>query len=177
MRVIAGEAKGCPLKASKTAFLRPTSDLIRGAIFSLLESMDVSWERVLDLYAGTGALGIEALSRGAAWADFVEKDYHCCETIKVNLERTKLADRAHVYHLSLRQALTVLQERYDMIFMDPPYNEPQIEQTVAAVVDWMGPSSLLAVEHSSRTPLALSYGSRQLVKNRTHGDTTISIYR
>ncbi|MCK4964456.1 MAG: RsmD family RNA methyltransferase, partial [Dehalococcoidia bacterium] len=73
MRVIAGKAKGHGLRTLRGSGIRPTSDLLRGAIFSMLESVATDWSRVLDLYAGTGALGIEALSRGAVWADFVEK--------------------------------------------------------------------------------------------------------
>jgi 16S rRNA (guanine966-N2)-methyltransferase len=97
MRIIAGKAKGKSIKSPKSVAIRPTSDLIRGAIFSILESMDIDWSSVLEFYAGTGSMGIEALSRGAGWADLVERNPKCCATIKENLEHTGFAEQAHVY--------------------------------------------------------------------------------
>ncbi len=92
MRVIAGRAKGHQLKVPKGTGTRPATDLVRGAIFSILETTTSNWSRVLDLFAGSGALGIEALSRGAGWVDFVEREPRCCSIIRENLEKTKLAD-------------------------------------------------------------------------------------
>jgi len=84
MRIIAGKAKGQFIKSPKGVYIRPTSDLIRGALFSILESMAADWSCVLDLYAGTGSMGLEALSRGAGWADFVEQNPRCYAVIKHN---------------------------------------------------------------------------------------------
>src|SRR4030042_6735847 len=123
MRVIAGKAKGHHLKAPKGSLIRPTSDLVRGAIFAILDSVATNWSRVLDLYAGTGALGIEALSRGAGWADFVEREVRCCNVIKENLEQTKLSESAHVYCCTVRKALSFLKEFYGIVLLDPPYND------------------------------------------------------
>ena len=108
MRVIAGKAKGHGLKSLRGSGIRPTSDMIRGAIFSMLESVATDWSRVLDLYAGTGALGIEALSRGAEWADFVEKNPRLCALIKENLERTGFTPQGNVYCVSAAKALLIL---------------------------------------------------------------------
>lgn len=96
MRVIGGSAKGRPLKAPRGPGTRPTSDLVRGAIFDMLRSMGADLSRVLDLYAGTGALGIEALSRGAEWCDFVERGQRSCQVIRENLAHTGLALNAAV---------------------------------------------------------------------------------
>ena len=90
MRVIAGKAKGHRLKVPKGTITRPATDLVRGAIFSILENTTDNWERVLDLFSGSGALGIEALSRGAGWVDFVERKARCCAIIRENLAKTKL---------------------------------------------------------------------------------------
>src|SRR5512137_2136665 len=96
MRIIAGDGKGRRLRSAKTS-VRPTTALVRGAIFSILYPMlDQEWQ-ALDLYAGTGALGIEALSRGAIWADFVEQNRKCCDAIKQNLEAAGFSSRSRVY--------------------------------------------------------------------------------
>ena len=106
MRVIAGSARGHNLKGPKSDATRPTSDMVRGAMFAILESMvDLEGARVLDLYAGTGALGIEALSRGAAWCDFVEDDRATCRIIAENLAHTKLADLARVHCHTVERVL------------------------------------------------------------------------
>ena len=120
MRVIAGTAKGHRLKAPKWTGTRPATDLVKGAIFSILENTTDNWELVLDLFSGSGALGIEALSRGAGWVDFVEKQPRCCAIIRENLEKTKLAVKAHVYCCSVVKALTFLDREYSIILMDHP---------------------------------------------------------
>ena len=178
MRVIAGVAKGHRLKALRGMKLRPTSDLVRGAIFAMLEAQNTDWTRVLDLYAGTGALGIEALSRGAVEAHFVEKDAQCCAIIKENLEHTKLADRAKVLCQEVSKALHILPGPYGVIFMDPPYADPDISRVVREIAasNLLRPGSTLVVEHSKRVELEMSVSSLVLVKCRRHGDTVISIY-
>jgi len=108
MRVIAGKAKGHQLRVAKGTVTRPATDLVRGAIFSILESMTNDWSQVLDLYAGSGALGIEALSRGAGWVDFVEREPRCCDIIRQNLEKTRLAAQAHVYCCGVTKAISFL---------------------------------------------------------------------
>src|SRR3990172_13344307 len=100
MRVIAGSAKGRRLKSPRRPGVRPTSDLVRGAIFDMLDAMGASYDRVLDLYAGTGALGIEALSRGEGTADFVESDRAAAAVIDENLSRTGFAERGRVHPLT-----------------------------------------------------------------------------
>ncbi|MFQ5826202.1 MAG: 16S rRNA (guanine(966)-N(2))-methyltransferase RsmD [Dehalococcoidia bacterium] len=179
MRVIAGEAKGHRLLTPKGHDTRPTTDRVRGAIFSMLEAITSDWLRVLDLFAGTGALGIEALSRGAGWVDFVEQEPRSCSIIQQNLERTGLKDRGHVYCTSVRRALSFLGERYSILFMDPPYSHrgigPLLDQVVASPA--VGVGSTLVVPHSSRLVLSPSYGGFHLVRERRHGDTCVSIYR
>jgi 16S rRNA (guanine966-N2)-methyltransferase len=179
MRIIAGKAKGLRLKSPRGVALRPTSDLVRGAIFSILESLATDWSSVLDLYAGTGSLGIEALSRGAVWVDFVDQDPRCCATIKENLENAGLAAQAHVYCLSVAQAISFLQRRYGIILLGPPYAELSVTQTLGQLADsrLVGTGTIIVVEHSFRLPLSPAYGDFHLIKDRRHGDTCISIYR
>ena len=121
MRVIAGKAKGHRLKAPKTTATRPATDLVRGAIFSILENRAEDWSQVLDLYSGSGALGIEALSRGAGWVDFVEHNPQTCSIIKENLEKTKFIEQAHIYCWDVAKAISVLDKEYNIILVDPPY--------------------------------------------------------
>ena len=111
MRIIAGKAKGQYIKSPKGIYIRPTSDLIRGALFSILESMTTDWSSVLDLYAGTGSMGLEALSRGAGWADFVEQNPRCYAVIKHNLDHAGLSAQAHVYHLSAIKSISLLKKK------------------------------------------------------------------
>ena len=179
MRVITGEAKGHRLKVAKGNITRPATDLVRGAIFSILETTASEWGRVLDLFSGSGALGIEALSRGAGWVDFVEREPRCCAIIRENLEKTKLTERAHVYCCSVAKALTFLNEEYSIILMDPPYANTSIGKTVAqlATSKLVGTSSVVVVTHSPRLSLSPVYAPLNLFKEYRHGDSCIAIYR
>ncbi|MBI4757664.1 MAG: RsmD family RNA methyltransferase [Chloroflexi bacterium] len=208
MRVIAGAAKGHRLKTPVGLSTRPTSDKIKGVIFSMVESL--WWEeasaspegasmvtsgdaflvyqgkRVLDLCAGTGALGIEALSRGADWTDFVESSIKCCRLIGENLERTHLQERGQVYHCDVERAMEgivpggeAIESGYDLVLFDPPYTDPRISETLEAIAraQWVRPGTLLVVEHSKRVTLAEGYGGLRIARTRRHGDTCITIYR
>ena len=168
MRVIAGKAKGCRLKSPKGVPIRPTSDLVRGAIFSMLESLLANWSRVLDLYAGTGALGIEALSRRGEWADFVEQDSKCCTTIRENLERTGLKEKAQVYCLSVQKALALLEGKYEVILLDPPYSTPSALASLDKIASssLAGVQSTIVVQHSRHLSPQTGYGDFHLVKNQ-----------
>ena len=179
MRVIAGKAKGHGLKSLRGSGIRPTSDMIRGAIFSMLESVATDWSRVLDLYAGTGALGIEALSRGAEWADFVEKNPRLCALIKDNLERTGFTPQGNVYCVSAAKAISILDGKYGILLMDPPYADSSVTATAAKLASshLVGKESTLVIEHSRRMPLEERYGCFQQVKNLRHGDSYVSVYQ
>ena len=121
MRVIAGKTKGHQLKVPKQTTTRPATDLVRGAIFSILENITDDWSYVLDLFSGSGALGIEALSRGAGWVDFVDHDPRCCAIIRQNLEKTKFEAQAQVHCTTVEKAITRLDKEYKVILIDPPY--------------------------------------------------------
>jgi 16S rRNA (guanine(966)-N(2))-methyltransferase RsmD len=178
MRVIAGRARGHQLKAPKRP-TRPATELVRGAIFSILENMTGDWELVLDLFSGSGALGIEALSRGAGWVDFVEHEPRCCAIIRENLEKTKLAAQAHVYCCSVAKALSFLDKEYDIILMDPPYSDSSIGVLVEQLANsrLVSQDTVVVVTHSPRLPLNSAYGPLRLLKEHRHGDSCIAIYR
>ncbi len=178
MRVIAGIAKGHRLKFPKGTTTRPATDLVRGAIFSILENITGDWAQVLDLFSGSGALGIEALSRGAGWVDFVEHEPRCCAIIKQNLEQTKLAAKAHIYCRSVSKALSFLDKEYSIILMDPPYSDSSIGNLIAqlAASKLVGADSVLVVTHSPRLSLDSTYTPLNLIKEHRHGDSCIAIY-
>jgi 16S rRNA (guanine966-N2)-methyltransferase len=187
MRVIAGSAGGRRLKgpraragASGPASVRPSSDLIRGAIFSSLASLGVDMSRVLDLYAGSGALGIEALSRGAAWCDFVERDRSTCELIRENLRLTGFEDRARVYRRKAEKASEGLSSPYTLVMADPPYED----SAALRVLEVLSGSTLveqgvtvLVVEHHSHHEPPKGLGPLSLTNSLRHGDSAVSIYR
>jgi 16S rRNA (guanine966-N2)-methyltransferase len=179
MRVIAGKAKGHPLKAPKRRATRPATDLVRGAIFSILETTTDNWSRVLDLFSGSGALGIEALSRGADWVDFVEHEPRCCSIIRENLEKTRLAGQAHVYCCSVAKALTFLKDEYSIILIDPPYSDSSIGSLVQqlATSKLVGAETIVVVTHSPHLPLESAYTPLQAIKERRHGDSCIKVFQ
>ena len=179
MRVIGGSARGRRLKAPRGPSTRPTSDLVRGAIFDILRSMGADLSRVLDLYAGTGALGIEALSRGAEWCDFVERGQRSCQMIRENLAHTGLALNAAVHALSAGQAADRLRGPYTLVLADPPYDDERaledLERVAASPLVTRG--TVLVLEHSRRREAPSVLGGRPLRQTRRHGDTCVSFYR
>ncbi|MCL2679009.1 MAG: 16S rRNA (guanine(966)-N(2))-methyltransferase RsmD [Dehalococcoidia bacterium] len=179
MRVIAGSAKGFPLKVPKGTPTRPATELVRGAIFSILQSSDSGMERILDLFSGSGSLGIEALSRGADSVDFVDQESRCCAIIRENLEKTKLSGRARVHCTTVGRAISALTGTYDIVLMDPPYNDTGIgviiEQLAAS--NLVNETSTVVITHSSRFKLEPAYGRLSLRREYRHGDSTIAIYR
>ncbi|HLQ33676.1 MAG TPA: 16S rRNA (guanine(966)-N(2))-methyltransferase RsmD [Chloroflexota bacterium] len=176
MRVIAGEAKGRPLKGPRGARTRPTSDKLREALFDMLAPY-IEGAKVLDLYAGTGALAIEALSRGAEAADLVEADTGAQGLIAGNLQRTGLAAKAHLWRMRVEKALPLLGGQYDVILADPPYADPNVTTVLAQLGRLTAAEGLVAVEHASRVALPDDAPQLQLWKRRRHGDSTLSIYR
>jgi 16S rRNA (guanine966-N2)-methyltransferase len=179
MRVIAGKAKGHRLKVAKGTITRPATDLVRGAIFSILETTTSDWAQVLDLFSGSGALGIEALSRSAGWVDFVDREPRCYAIIKQNLEKTKLAGQAHVYCCSVAKAISFLDKEYSIILMDPPYSDSSIGSLVTqlATSKLVGANSVVVVTHSPHFPLNSTYATLNLIKERRHGDSCIAVYQ
>ncbi|HMO56317.1 MAG TPA: 16S rRNA (guanine(966)-N(2))-methyltransferase RsmD [Roseiflexaceae bacterium] len=180
MRVITGKAKGHRLKAPKGLGTRPMLDRVKEALFSVLEGYGRIGGRVLDLYAGTGSLGIECLSRGATWADFVEQRGHVCRIIAENLEHTRLKDAAHVFQMPVERFLATVRppEKYAIIIMDPPYADPEITATIEAVAaaELLEVGGLLIVGHSPRVELADAYSGLRRLKFRRLGDSCFSIY-
>jgi 16S rRNA (guanine966-N2)-methyltransferase len=178
IRITGGSERGRRLRATVGAGLRPTSDRIRAALFSMIGGGAVDGARVLDVYAGTGALGIEALSRGASWADFVEVHPRRCQDIRRSLHDMGMADRAHVIRARVEKALRQLAGEYDLILADPPYDADPWDTVMdrLSTRELLADGALVVVEHRHSRRLDERYG--RLVRDRTrrHGDSSISIY-
>jgi 16S rRNA (guanine966-N2)-methyltransferase len=179
MRVTGGRVRGTRLRTLPSRSVRPTTSLVKRAIFSVLENMATDWGRVLDLYAGSGALGIEALSRGAEWVDFVDHRRKCCDIIRANLQQIGETQRAHVYCCTANKALTLLEHSYDIIFMDPPYADLSTGNLLGSLAESTLPAqnSTIVVCHGNRVALSPVYGGLSVAKERRYGDTFISLYR
>jgi 16S rRNA (guanine(966)-N(2))-methyltransferase RsmD len=184
VRVIAGSARGRTLfsppkpRASGRPGVRPTSDLIRGVIFDMLDAIGADYSRVLDLYAGTGALGIEALSRGDGEADFVESDGPTAAIIVQNLKVTGFDARGRVHRLTADRAIARLSGPYTLVLADPPYYDEGELAVVSSVADspLVSDVTVLVLEHHKRTAAPQTAGRLRLYKARAHGDTAIAIY-
>ena len=174
MRVVAGAFKGRPLKAPPGRATRPTADRVREALFSILG--DVAGVRVLDLFAGSGALGIEALSRGAAEAVFVESDRRAADVLRANLRAVGDPPARVAVEDAMRFLGRPAGDTYDLVFADPPYSSATRlgERLSKLLPDVLHESSLTVTESDKRTPLALDL---PLVDERTYGDTRIAIHR
>jgi 16S rRNA (guanine966-N2)-methyltransferase len=179
MRITGGTARGTPLLAPKGSETRPTTDRVREAIFSILYSMDADLSRVLDLYAGTGALAIEALSRGAEHADLVERAPAVCAVIRKNLARARMAERGRVHCLDVPRAIERLEGPYSLVFLDPPYADPKIGDVLSALAasGILAEDGTVVLEHAQgRTPPE-SVGTLALHSDRRYGDTGVAFYR
>lgn len=179
MRVAGGVAKGFPLKVPPGGETRPTADRVRAALFDMLSASGADFTRVLDLYAGSGALGIEALSRGAGWCDFVEARARACQTIRENLERTGFAARARVLCVPVQRCFGRLAGPYTLVIADPPYGDSAALDAVAKVTQpgLLAPGAVLALEVTARVEPPPCFGPLERVRTRRYGDSALALYR
>ncbi|NGQ93875.1 16S rRNA (guanine(966)-N(2))-methyltransferase RsmD [Brevibacillus sp. SYP-B805] len=181
MRVIAGELKGRPLSAVPGKGTRPTTDKVKESIFNMIGPY-FDGGVALDLYAGTGGLGIEALSRGMEKAIFVEVDSRAFAVVKENIERLGLADRAELYRNDAARALKALAKRgipFDAVFLDPPYAKQKIADEIAYLqeANLLADEAWIVAEHAAADSLPTAVGRCTVDRTATYGDTTVTIYR
>ncbi len=183
MRVIAGRAKGIKILSVKGKEVRPTSDRVKEAIFSIISS-ELKGTRCLDLYAGTGALGIEALSRGSEYCCFVDNSNQAIKVIKRNLERTNFIEKSLVLRKKVEDFIKKTPEDellYNLIFLDPPYkiNTSLLGKLIYKLVvsGYVLPEGQIVVEHAHDVELNKKAGSFVKTDLRRYGDTSISIYQ
>jgi 16S rRNA (guanine966-N2)-methyltransferase len=159
---------------------RPTSDRVKEALFNII-SEKIAGSEVLDIFAGTGSLGIEALSRGAKRAVFIDKSPECCGVIKENTAHTKLTDRAEVYAAGFEYAVERLRRtgrKFDIVFLDPPYSKNFIQEALKIMTnnDIMVDNGIIAAEHRVSDKLPESIGGFEATGTRRYGDTAITFY-
>lgn len=177
MRIIAGALKGRRIDPPDWAGLRPTSDKLRETLFNVLGSR-VSGARVLDGYAGTGAIGIEALSRGAAHVTFVEADSRAVRLIERNLQRCAVADRYVIIRARFADAARRLPARtFDLVLLDPPYGEEDLRSALDGAAPLVAPDGLLAIEHARRNEAPARAASLMKTRDISSGDSAVGLYR
>jgi 16S rRNA (guanine(966)-N(2))-methyltransferase RsmD len=181
MRVIGGNARGRRLKVPKGQTTRPTAARVKEALFNILPH-DLSGARVLDLFAGTGNLTIEALSRGAAAAIMVDSSFESGKVIRENLRRLHLTDRTKVWIMPAARALRLLArhgDTFDMIFLDPPYDRQWIDRTLQIIAQekLLRGSGMVIAEHSIREDVEPRYDSLALHDQRRYGGTLVSFFK
>ena len=181
MRVIAGEARGMRLTAPRGTTTRPTTDRVKEALFSLLDSSHrLDGARVLDLFAGSGALGIEALSRGAEHVVFIEKNRQALVSLQQNLLHTRFSDRAEVHPFDCLQALERLARhkiQFDLVLLDPPYQAGLHQKVIELVgATLLAADGLLVAETATRMPLPEHIGPCIQINRRIYGDTALELY-
>ena len=177
MRIISGSAAGRRLRAPKSQLVRPTLDKVKHAIFNSLGERGERG-RVLELFAGTGALGIEALSRGAAWCDFVDVLPASCGAIRENLRTAALRDRARVIQARVPGVFGRLRDPYDLVLGDPPYHTVDHEDWLPALVQSQAlqERTIVVVGHWKKKLPDEQWGRLRLLRRRQHGDSMFSIY-
>ncbi len=179
MRVITGSARGRRLAGPRVAGIRPASDKVKEAVFNILGVLEGL--RVLDLFAGSGSLGVEALSRGAEKATFVDSSFQAIQLIEKNLERCQFSKQALVLKLKLPLELGRIGQAnipYDIVFVDPPYDHRLVNATLRRLVreKILAPSGIVVVEHSPREKITSDVGLT-LVDERKYGQTLITFLK
>lgn len=178
MRVITGKAKGVALKTPDGMLTRPTADRVKEALFSVI-NFDVPDAAVLDLFGGTGQLGIEALSRGAKSAVFVDHQAKACELIKENLRRTKFEKEGRVVRSDYLEYLKRTKELFDIIFLDPPYAEVFLENALKCIteIDILRSGGIIVTERPVGKELDYEFPGFTRSRDYKYGKTLIAIYR
>ena len=175
MRVITGTARGRKLKEPEGNAIRPTTDMVKEALFNIIQ-FDIEGRKVLDLFAGTGQLGIEALSRGAASCDFVDNSKAACQLVRDNLKSSEL-DGGRVFQ---RDAISFLErgERYDLVFFDPPYDLRNLDRIITKIIqfDILNQNGIIVCETKTETTLPDVSAPYQKGRAYRYGKVTITLY-
>jgi 16S rRNA (guanine966-N2)-methyltransferase len=180
VRFTGGEARGRSIRGPRGPGIRPTSDRVREALFDVLATR-VSGASFLDVFAGTGAVGLEALSRGASRAVFLERDRGALRLIRENLRLGPWEEAVEILPGDALHSLAALRrrgERFSVIFLDPPYDHPRIQTLLEAASPLLGGDGLLVIEHRSSGPLPVPQTPRLVLgRSYRHGDTRLTTYR
>ena len=178
MRVITGKARGVQLKTPEGMLTRPTADKVKEALFSII-NFDIPAAKVLDLFAGTGQLGIEALSRGADSAVFVDAREDACKIVRENLRRTKLEAYASVVRSDYLDYLRRCKNKFDIILLDPPYAEEFLEKALKCIteIDILQSGGIIITERPLGKELPYDFEGFTRSKDYKYGNTLLTLYR
>lgn len=176
MRIIAGEAKGRQLKTLSGQLTRPTTDKVRGAMFNTLGPVDDF--RVLDAFGGSGALGLEALSRGAAFVLFVEKNRRAMQIIRANIELLSYVQRSQTVLKDFCIIEPFFEEAFDLIFLDPPYGQGLVCKAIDMILEkgLLREGGIIVAETGAKAPEVFAGGGVSLCKEKRYGDTQVNYY-
>ena len=178
MRVGGGSVKGRRLTPPVNRAARPTSSMVRSAVFNILRPEQVANVSVIDFYAGCGSLGIEALSRGCTSADFIDNSPDEIAIIRRNLDHTGFIEKARVLCVSVEKAMAMVKKTYGLVLMDPPYKLPTLDPILHSVAssNIVEDSGVVVVGHSKRLNLSKQYGNLHHFKTRQYGDSKLSFF-
>lgn len=176
MRVITGIARGKNLKTLEGNDVRPTSQKVKEAVFSAIQ-FDIEGRRVLDLFAGSGQLGIEALSRGAKSAVFVDNSAAALKIIKQNIESVGFDENAKVYNADFASFTAMSRDTFDIVFLDPPYHKGLLVSAIKAVLPLMSDYGIIVCEYPPEVEIPQSIGGYEVAKTYRYGKINVSVYR
>jgi 16S rRNA (guanine(966)-N(2))-methyltransferase RsmD len=177
MRIITGAFRGRRLASPKDLSVRPTSDKVKEAIFSMI-SQDIDQSIVLDLFAGTGSLGLEALSRGAKHCYFIDSDRESVKLIKSNIEHCKADNQSTLFVGDFKYAMSKIKEPIDLAFLDPPYESKILDEALIKVgeIGFMAPGGLVVTEHGPKKIMPETIGSLEKIKEKKYGHVHVTLY-
>lgn len=176
MRVITGTAKGRRLETLEGEDVRPTTEKIKEAVFSIIQ-FQLEQRTFLDLFAGSGQMGIEALSRGAKCAYFVDNSRKSLDVVRKNLNTTRLEDKAKVFATDFQSFLSMNTARFDIAFLDPPYKTGVLQQALPLVADNMNETGVIIAENPLNEEISANYGNFVLDREYRYGKIKISTFR
>lgn len=176
MRVITGTARGIRLETLEGLDVRPTGEKVKEAVFSMIQ-FDIEGRNVLDLFAGSGALGIECLSRGAKAATFVDKNPEAVKVIRENLAKTGLFQHSSVAAGDFEEFLNHTKTVFDIVLADPPYSKGLVDKALPLIVPHMSDNGIIICEVARIDSLPEKVGSFELIRKNNYGKTSIGIYK
>ena len=180
MRVIAGEYRGRRLDRIEGMDIRPTADKVKGSLFNILGNAVLD-SNFLDLFGGTGGMGIEALSRGAKHVVFIDTNINSIKVLKGNLDKLNIKDNVEVFHTDYSAAIVKLykyNKQFDIIFIDPPYSVGMAQDALEMINKnpILAQSGLIIVEHDSKDAMPQRVGNLYMYRSKQYGNTTLSFY-
>ena len=177
MRVITGSARGAKLKTLDGLATRPTSDRVKEAVFNIIQ-FDIEGRRVLDLFGGSGQMAIEALSRGASYGVLVDQSGEAVKVIRENLKKTKFDQKASVFQMDYMRYLTTCREKFDIIFLDPPYAEKFLENALQKIseIDILSEGGIIVCERPREKEMPATVGDLICSRDYCYGKTAINLY-